>query len=133
MMIRRLFATLVCAWAWVSVLMSTGVNAADLRIGLSADVTTMDPHFLASQPNMTAGYHVFDALTHVDEKARLIPGLALSWRAVDATTWEFKLRPSVKFHDGSDLTAEDVLFSLERPLNIKGSPGGFAAYVGTIA
>ncbi len=108
------------------------VHAADLRIGLSADVTTMDPHFLASQPNLTVGYHVFDALTHVDDKARLIPGLAVSWRAVDATTWEFKLRPGVKFHDGSDLTAEDVLFSLERPLNIKGSPGGFAAYVRVI-
>ena len=108
-------------------------SAADLRIGLSADVTTIDPHFLASQTNLTVGYHIFDALTHADEKARLIPGLATSWRAVDATTWEFKLRPGVKFHDGSDLTADDVLFSLERPLNIKGSPGGFAAYVGAIA
>jgi peptide/nickel transport system substrate-binding protein len=114
-------------------LVCISASAADLRIGLSADVTTMDPHFLASQPNLTVGYHVFDALTHVDEKARLIPGLAVSWRAVDATTWEFKLRPGVKFHDGSDLTAEDVIFSLERPLNIKGSPGGFAAYVGAIA
>jgi peptide/nickel transport system substrate-binding protein len=126
-MTRRLLAVL--AWAWAA---SQCVHAADLRIGLSADVTTMDPHFLASQPNLTVGYHVFDALTHVDEKARLIPGLATSWRAVDATTWEFKLRPGVKFHDGTDLTAEDVLFSLERPLNIKGSPGGFAAYVRAI-
>ncbi len=108
------------------------LHAADLRIGLSADVTTMDPHFLASQPNLTVGFHVFDALVHADERTRLIPGLATSWRAVDATTWEFKLRPGVKFHDGSELTAEDVLFSLERPFNIKGSPGGFAAYVRAI-
>ena len=108
-------------------------NAADLRIGLSADVTTMDPHFLASQPNLTVGYHVFDALVHVDEKTRLIPGLATTWRAIDATTWEFKLRAGVKFHDGAELTVEDVLFSLERPLNIKGSPGGFASYVRVIA
>ncbi|MEQ1773685.1 MAG: ABC transporter substrate-binding protein [Burkholderiales bacterium] len=127
---RCLIAGLVCTWA--ASFLSIGAHAADLRIGLSADVTTMDPHFLASQPNLTVGYHVFDALTHVDEKARLIPGLATSWRAVDATTWEFKLRPGVKFHDGSDLTAEDVMFSLERPLNIKGSPGGFAAYVRAI-
>ena len=49
------------------------VQAADLRIGLSADVTTMDPHFLTSQPNLTVGYHVFDALTRVDEKTQLIP------------------------------------------------------------
>jgi peptide/nickel transport system substrate-binding protein len=114
-------------------LCGTFAQAADLRIGLSGDVTTMDPHFLASQPNLLVGYHVFDALVHVDERTQLIPGLATSWRAVDATTWEFKLRPGVKFHDGSDLTAEDVIYSLERPLNIKGSPGGFAAYVRAIA
>ena len=122
----RFIAVFTCALASVG---ACGIHAANLRIGLSADVTTMDPHFLASQPNLTVGYHVFDALVHVDERTRLIPGLAKSWRAVDATTWEFSLRPGVKFHDGSDLTAEDVIFSLERPLNIKGSPGGFAAYV----
>lgn len=102
---------------------------ADLRIALSADVTSLDPHLVASQPNITVGRHIFDSLTHVDEKARIIPGLASSWRATDATTWEFKLRPGVKFHDGSELTADDVVYSLERPLAIKGSPGGFAAYV----
>ncbi|MDP2706471.1 MAG: ABC transporter substrate-binding protein, partial [Burkholderiales bacterium] len=97
--------------------------AADLRIGLSADVTSLDPHYLAAQPNINIGWHVFDALTRVDERARLIPGIATSWRAVDATTWEFKLRKGVKFHDGSELTAADVAFSLERPLSIAGSPG----------
>ena len=105
-------------------------QAADLRIGLSADVTTIDPHHLPSQPNLAVGYHVFDALTHVDEKARIIPGLAVSWRTLDPTTWEFKLRPGVKFHDGAELTAEDVVFSLDRPPTIKG--GGFGSYVAMI-
>ena len=103
--------------------------SADLRIGLSADVTSLDPHFVAAQPNLTVARHVFDSLTDVDERARLIPGLAVEWRALDPLTWEFRLRKGVKFHDGSDFTAEDVVFSLERPLAIKGSPGGFAAYV----
>jgi peptide/nickel transport system substrate-binding protein len=110
-------------------LLAGSVSAAELTIAVSADVTSLDPHYLASQPNVNIGWHMFDALTHVDERARLIPGLATSWRAVDATTWEFKLRQGVKFHDGSELTAEDVLFSLERPLSIAGSPGGFASYV----
>lgn len=103
--------------------------AAELRIGLSADVTSLDPHFVAAQPNLTVARHVFDSLTDVDKRARLIPGLAVEWRALDPLTWEFRLRKGVKFHDGSDFTAEDVVFSLERPLGIKGSPGGFAAYV----
>ena len=96
----------------------SGAQAAQLRIGLAADVTSMDPHFLNLQPNVNISWHVFDALTHVDEDARLIPGLAESWRAVDATTWEFRLRKGVRFHDGNDFTAEDVVFSIERTFKV---------------
>lgn len=102
--------------------------AAELNIGLSADVTTFDPHFVAAQPNLTAQKHVFDTLVYVDERGRPIPGLA-TWKTPDPVTWEFTLRRGVKFHDGSELTTEDVLFSLQRTLNIKGSPGGYATYV----
>ncbi len=128
---RRSSAVSYLLAAFTAVWVTFG-GAAELRIGLSADVTSLDPHFLAAQPNLTVGRHVFDSLTHMDERARLTPGLAVEWRALDPLTWEFKLRKGVKFHDGSDLTAADVAFSLERPLAIKGSPGGFAAYVRAI-
>lgn len=112
--------------------MAEGVaHAAELRIGLSADVTTFDPHFVAAQPNLTAQHHVFDSLVHVDARGRSIPQLA-TWRTPDPLTWEFRLRKGVKFHDGSELTTEDVAYSLERPLRIKGSPGGFVTYVKSI-
>jgi len=124
-MLRRLLQSAIAALS----LLAGCAPAAELTIAVSADVTSLDPHYLASQPNVNIGWHVFDALTHVDERARLIPGLASSWRAVDPTTWEFKLRKGVKFHDGSELTADDVVFSLERPLAIAGTPGGFASYV----
>ena len=101
-----------------SILWAMPAHAAELRVGLAADVTSMDPHFLNLQPNVNIGWHVFDALTHVDENSRLIPGLATSWRALDATTWEFKLRRGVRFHDGSELTAEDVVFSIERTFQV---------------
>jgi peptide/nickel transport system substrate-binding protein len=68
----------------------------------------------------------------VDENARLVPGLAESWRAIDATTWEFRLRRGVRFHDGAELTAEDVLFSLDRPATIVGSPGPFTTFTKSI-
>ena len=103
--------------------------AADLTIGISADVTSLDPHYVAVQHNVAIGWHVFDALTRIDENARIIPGLATSWRTIDPLTWEFKLRKGVKFHDGTELTADDVAYSLVRPLSIAGSPGGFAVYV----
>ena len=111
---RRLLRLLVAgSIPWV-----LPTHGAELRIGLAADVTSMDPHFLGIAPNINMAWHVFDALTHVDEDARLIPGLAVSWRAVDATTWEFRLRRGVRFHDGTELTAEDVVFSIERTLKV---------------
>ena len=123
---RRAAASVLCAAALAG---GSAAAAAELRIGLSADVTTMDPHFVAAQPNLTVQMHVFDALVRVDERGRITAGIAASWSTPDPLTWEVKLRPGVKFHDGSELTAEDVVFSLERPLTIKGSPGGFATYV----
>jgi len=105
------------------------VHAADLRIGLGSDVTSIDPHFLNVAPNNNTAWHIFDALVHVDANARIVPGLAVSWRAIDATTWEFKLRKGVKFHDGSNFTAEDVIFSLERPATLTASPGPFTSFV----
>ncbi len=122
-MLTRLI-TLLCASACTL----SVAFAAELNIGLSADVTTFDPHFVAAQPNLTAQKHVFDTLVYVDERGRPIPGLA-TWKTPDPVTWEFTLRRGVKFHDGSELTTEDVLFSLQRTLDIKGSPGGYATYV----
>jgi peptide/nickel transport system substrate-binding protein len=102
--------------------------AADLKIGLASDVSSLDPHFVNIAPNIAFSQHLFDALVHVDANGRLIPGLATSWRAIDPTTWEFKLRRGVKFHDGSELTADDVVFSLNRPATLTNSPGPFTSY-----
>jgi peptide/nickel transport system substrate-binding protein len=123
---RRWSAALTGAAA--SLALTAIVNAADLRIGLSADVTTFDPHFVAAQPNLTAQHHVFDALVQVDERGRPVPGLA-TWRTPDPLTWDFTLRKGVRFQDGTELTTADVVYSLERPLMITGSPGGFVPYV----
>jgi peptide/nickel transport system substrate-binding protein len=87
----------------------------------------MDPHAVNLNPNNNIGWHVFDALVNVDRDARIVPGLAESWRAVDPTTWEFKLRRNVKFHDGTPFTAEDVIFSIERAEKLPN--GQFASFV----
>jgi peptide/nickel transport system substrate-binding protein len=102
--------------------------AATLRIALAAEVTTLDPHFLNIAPNVAFSSQIFDALVNVDADGKLVPGLAVSWRAVDATTWELKLRQGVRFHDGSPFTADDVLFSLARPATLTNSPGPFTSY-----
>lgn len=103
-------------------------HAADLKIALAADVSSLDPHYLNVASNVAFSSHIFDALVNVDADGKLVPGLATSWRAIDATHWEFKLRRGVKFHDGSDFTAEDAIFSLDRPATLTNSPGPFTNY-----
>jgi peptide/nickel transport system substrate-binding protein len=106
---------------------------ADLAIGLSSDVTSIDPHYHVLTPNNNISEQIFDSLVAKDEKQRMRPGLATSWKALDDTTWEFKLRRGVKFHDGSDFTAEDAVFSIERPATVKNSPSSFTIYTKAVA
>ncbi|MGH8648039.1 MAG: ABC transporter substrate-binding protein [Burkholderiales bacterium] len=102
--------------------------AADLSVALGGDVTSMDPHFHNLTPNNNIGAHVFETLVAKDAGGRYQPALAESWRAVDDTTWEFKLRKGVRFHDGSIFTAADVVFSIDRVPNVPNSPSPFTTY-----
>jgi peptide/nickel transport system substrate-binding protein len=65
-------------------------------------------------PDINASFNIFDTLTTRDLDLNLIPQLAAEWKTLDDTTWEFKLREGVKFHDGEPLTSRDVKFSIER-------------------
>jgi peptide/nickel transport system substrate-binding protein len=89
----------------------------------------MDPHFHNLAPNSSLLGNMFDRLVHQDASQALIPGLAESWKAVNATTWEFKLRKGVTFHDGSPFTADDVLCTFKRAPNVPNSPSSFGLYL----
>ena len=106
--------------------------AADLTIGLGTDVTAIDPHYHNLTPNNNVAAHIFGYLVERNEKSQPIPGLATEWKTIDPNTWEFKLRKGVKFTDGSELTAEDVVFSIDRVPNVPNSPGPFSAYTKAI-
>jgi peptide/nickel transport system substrate-binding protein len=102
--------------------------AQELSIALSTPVTTMDPHFHNLTPNIAAGKHIFETLVDQDAQQALKPGLAESWRVLDSTTWEFKLRKNVRWHDGTPFTAEDVLATLRRVPLVPNSPASFGIY-----
>ena len=104
------------------------VLAADLKVGLAADVTAIDPHYHNLTPNNNVAAHLFGYLVQRNEKSQLEPSLATEWKTVDPLTWEFKLRRGVKFHDGGDFTAADVVASIERVPTVPNSPSPFTAY-----
>src|SRR5437868_9820251 len=87
-----------------------------ITIAPPAEATTMDPG--RSTQVLTVNYFVnlYDTLTRWDGSLRLEPGLAVAWKNVNDTTWEFTLRQGVKFHDGVPLAAEDASATLERNL-----------------
>ena len=103
--------------------------AQDLRIGISAEPSAMDPHYHNLTPNNMLARQIYEPLVGQDEKQALKPLLAESWKAIDDTTWEFKLRKGVTFHDGSPFTADDVLATFQRAPNVPKSPSSFNAYI----
>ena len=120
---RSLVMGLSCAIALV-----TSATAQTLTIGVRGGPDSIDPHFTATGTHAEALKHVFDTLVWSGDGLELEPRLAESWKALNDTTWEFKLRPGVKFHDGSDFTAADVKFSIERIPTVSG-PNPTTIYV----
>jgi peptide/nickel transport system substrate-binding protein len=108
--------------------LATGAAAQEVRIGYGAAVTSVDPHFHALTSNVAIHQHIYEALVGQDEKLGLKPELATSWRAVDPTTWEFTLRRTARWHDGTPFTAEDFASNIDRVANVPNSPGRFTIY-----
>ena len=129
---RALRLAALVATALSATALPVTAQAQDLSIGLSGNVTSMDPHFHNLSPNSNVAAHVYDRLVHHDERQRMGPGLALSWTAIDDLTWEFKLRPGVRFHDGSEFGAEDVVATLKRVPWVPNSPSPFTLYTRAI-
>ena len=129
----RLARQLVAAATLAASAFTVPVLAADLVVGLSADVTAIDPHYHNLTPNNAVAAHLFDYLVLRSEKSQPIPGLATEWKAIEPTVWEFKLRRGVKFSDGSEFTAADVVASIDRVPKVPNSPSPFTAYTKQIA
>lgn len=117
----------------LAVALAPGLAAAqNLTIAIGGSPTSLDPHFYNASPNSSLTQHLFDTLVERDAEARLRPMLAESWRAIEPTIWEFRLRAGVKWHDGRDLTADDVAFTIERVPTVRNSPGSFAGLIRAI-
>jgi len=88
-----------------------------IRWASQGDALTSDPHAANESPTHSASRKVYDVLFYNDKDMKLTPWLATGFKLINPTTWEFALRKGVHFHDGSDFTAVDVKFSIERALS----------------
>lgn len=85
-----------------------------LTIGVRSEAATLDPHWTQLSADLQVQEHIFEHLVDLDSASQPVPGLALSWAPIDETTWEFKLRDGVTWHDGAPFTADDVIYSFDR-------------------
>jgi len=126
--VRKLTTLVVAAAA----ALAPAAMAQNLNIGIQNEPNTMDPQWNLLGSNTQAMRNQYDTLIGRDVNLQLVPSLALSWKVVDDTTWEFKLRPGVKFHDGSPFAAEDVKFTLARVPTLPGNPSAYIVYTNQV-
>jgi peptide/nickel transport system substrate-binding protein len=108
-----------------SALMAFGPAQAQevLTIGVRSEASSLDPHWTQLSADLQVQEHIFEHLVDLDSNSQPVPGLALSWAPIDETTWEFKLREGVTWHDGEAFNADDVIFSFDRlRAGIEGAP-----------
>ncbi|EJL82882.1 ABC-type dipeptide transport system, periplasmic component [Herbaspirillum sp. CF444] len=107
------------------------VGAQTLNIAFADPLSSLDPQLNNHAGDRSVDLHFWDLLVE-NNYNKLQPGLAVSWKNIDPKTWEFKLRPNVKWQDGKPFTADDVIFSYQRARAVPGSVATFAGYLRTV-
>ena len=104
----------IVAGLLASAAIASAAQAETFKWGFQGDVQTMDPHGLFE--TMTLGFqrNIYEGLVIRNDKMETVGALAESWENISPKVWRFKIRQGVKFHNGNDLTAADVAFSVER-------------------
>jgi peptide/nickel transport system substrate-binding protein len=135
MLARRL---LLAAAASTAATPSRAQSTGRLVIATQGSPRSLEPLREFSNVSWRIGFNLFEGLIRVDYRnnLRLVPGLAESWRRISPTMLEATLKPGVRFHDGSEMTSDDVAFSFgERRMMGDQAPGRPISriFVGTIA
>jgi peptide/nickel transport system substrate-binding protein len=86
----------------------------ELVVAQGGDISKFDPHYSTSNNDIRVSFNVFDNLVGRHPDGKLQPGLATEWKLSAPTTWTFRLRPGVKWHNGDPFSAADAKWSLER-------------------
>ncbi len=96
---------------------SVSARAETVRFSFQGDVASMHPYARAENISMSFHSNIHEPLVRYDSNLQLEPGLAVSWKVVNPTTWRFKLREGVKFLNGNCFESDDVVFSFKGAQN----------------
>jgi peptide/nickel transport system substrate-binding protein len=113
----KLVVALTAALAWGAAPAAAQGKKDTLSVDLPGDAATLDPHVQWDTDSYTIYRNIFDNLLTRDAEGKIVPQVAASWKYASDTVIDFEIRTDVKFHDGTPLTAEDVVFSVKRITN----------------
>ena len=117
-------------FAILFVFASTHSFAKTIKWSMQGDSLTLDPHAQNEGPTTQVSRQIYEALVTRGLDMSIEPQLATDWKTTDPNTWVFNLRKDVKFSDGTDMTAKDVVFSI---LRAKQPTSDFKEYISTIS
>ena len=129
MSLKRAYRAALLAGA-MAIGLVAAAEAKPFRFSVSGDANTLDPHSQNAGQVTLILRQIYEPLILRGKKLEMIPGLATSWQSVEPNRWRFQLRRGVKFHDGSDFNADDVVFSIKRALL---PTSNYSIYVDTVA
>jgi len=108
-----LFVLIVCVFCFANFSL-VWAKKDSLIMGLENAVKDLDYYRDGTRVNLITAYQIYDPLVKRDPNTGVLhPNLALSWKTINDTTWEFKLRPGIKFHNGNPLTAECIRYTMD--------------------
>ncbi|HEY3097844.1 MAG TPA: ABC transporter substrate-binding protein [Methylomirabilota bacterium] len=102
-------AALPTAWA-----AAQSTQKRELIVAQGGDISKFDPHYSTSSNDIRISFNLFDNLVSRHPDGKLFPSLATEWKLTNPTTWTFKLRLGVKWHNGDPFSSADVKYSFER-------------------
>lgn len=100
--------------ATAALMTAVSAQAETLRWGSARDIYSLDPYSYGDSYTIAFMNHVYEALVRYDENLEIEGALATEWEIVSPAVWRFHLREGVKFQDGAEFTADDVIASLTR-------------------
>jgi len=113
---KKTFLVFVLLLAFITP--ARAANLKTLRVGLPNDAKSLDPLRAVDTMSFTVIKHINEPLVTVDGRTKkLVPVLAERWEILDPCTYKFYLKKGVRFHNGEELTADDVVYSLKRTLS----------------